>query len=334
MYRPGDTINERLSLDQSPDAAPVVRVFRNGLRFTTVTLTGIATGYLVSYLIPSAWATTDYVQVVSYPLFGGQQYATELFAGRLGTEGIFDSATTVSSALVCDQVPDATPSLATYLDGVASGATISISATAEPTEYTITVNPLSLTTGVHLSVVALPVFGGQTYSVELWNLDLRTAATNLLVTGEDGLIHSPAEIVRQVLIDGAVLTATGTWPVWASNEHDTPDESVTVYDTVGTEDGRAMTDGTFYAHYGIMIRVRSQTHAEGVVKAAEIRQFLSRTVRNRLVTVPTSGSRTGATYLINAVTKIGQLTYLGSDVPSSRRKLFTLNATVALRRVT
>lgn len=157
----------------------------------------------------------------------------------------------------------------------------------------------------------------------------------LLAYGPDGLVHSPAEVIQRLLIVdtvGAEPGSTTQWTAWSTNEHDTPDDGITVYDTVGSDDGRVMYLGQPQSHWGIMIRIRSQSHAVGFVKANEVREYLTGSVRNRLVTIPTSGDRTGASYLVHAVTKIGQVMYLGSDVPNSRRKLFTINATVALRR--
>lgn len=181
MPRPGDTIQRRLTLDRTPDADPVVRVFRNGVRTATATLTGVATSYLVSYAIPGGWLATDYVQVVAYPLFGAVQYAEELFAGRLGAAIRPDDR--VTAAIVLDQVPDATPTTQVYVEGVATAAQVTTSAGAVTTEFATEVylryvghTPPLWPAGFTQAVITA-VIGGDSYPSQLWGLTVYDSTT-------------------------------------------------------------------------------------------------------------------------------------------------------------
>jgi hypothetical protein len=135
--------------------------------------------------------------------------------------------------------------------------------------------------------------------------------------------HSPAQLIQRVLIAhglGADPPA-GPWPVYAAHEPDGPDDAVTVFDTAGTGDGRSMLDGTPWFHYGFQVRVRAVDHLSGWRKADAIRTALATAVyRETIVLGPDQ-------YLMHAVTALGDVLVLGKEVPASKRRLFTLNAT-------
>ena len=142
------------------------------------------------------------------------------------------------------------------------------------------------------------------------------------------LAHSPAMILRQALVDLALGTApadAGNWPVYVSQEPDSPDSVITVYDTAGVKDGRDQVSGRVYEHYGAQVRVRDANHAEGYAKAQTVAVALDESLRLRVVTV--SGSR----YVVYGVTRTGTVLSLGKDVATSKRNLFTFNVLVALR---
>lgn len=139
------------------------------------------------------------------------------------------------------------------------------------------------------------------------------------------LVDSPAEIIRQLLIDLGLATAASTWPVFATGEPASPDNCITVTDTVGTSDGRSMIDGELYTHFGFQVRVRSTDHDTGWLKAAVIRTHLARSVYQRTVAMDIQR------YFIQAITNIGQVLPLGKEVAVSKRSLFTVNATVPIR---
>lgn len=144
------------------------------------------------------------------------------------------------------------------------------------------------------------------------------------------LTHSPAEVVAKLLIDlglgvDPTLTNPPAWSVYSTAEPDAPDRCITVRDTVGRTRPRVM-DGELQDTFGILVRVRSDRHGTGWVKADAIRANLAQSVTLREVTV--SGSR----YLVYALVGIGPVLPLGSEVPNSKRKVFTVNVEAVLRQ--
>lgn len=143
------------------------------------------------------------------------------------------------------------------------------------------------------------------------------------------LLHSPADVVRWLLIGLGVGTdpsLSSAWPINADKEAATPDNVITIYDTAGRDDGRSMIDGELFYHYGLQVRVRAVDHVTGWPKADQIRVTMAQQVYGNSVTIGTS------TYRVHCIAKIGEVLRLGQEVGSSKRSLFTINATVALRQ--
>ena len=145
------------------------------------------------------------------------------------------------------------------------------------------------------------------------------------------LLHSPADVTRHLLISLGLGTDPddgGAWPVYATSEPDLPDNALTIYDTVGTSDGRSMIDGELYQHYGIQVKIRAATHSGGGYgKADAIRTALAETVYDETVHVGDS------TYLVHCYSRIGEVLTLGKETPTSKRSLFSINAIVALKQL-
>lgn len=143
------------------------------------------------------------------------------------------------------------------------------------------------------------------------------------------LTHSPAHVVRQLLIDLALGVATDgePWVVKASAEPDVPDEVITVFDTAGQSDGRVMVDGELQEHQGIQVRIRSKDHPTGWARADRVQSELARNVYDRTVHV---GSEA---YLVHSLNQIGPILALGKDSPNSKRSLFTVNMVVSLKQL-
>lgn len=143
------------------------------------------------------------------------------------------------------------------------------------------------------------------------------------------LLHSPADILRQLLIDLELGTAyvddATSWAVFASGEADMPDDCITVYDTEGRNHGREMVHGERQEHHGFQVRVRARNHAVGYLKARDIAVKLDQEVYQELVTVEE------IQYLVHAVTRVGDVLPIGKDAPRSKRSLFTINGIVSLR---
>ena len=150
------------------------------------------------------------------------------------------------------------------------------------------------------------------------------------------LSHSQADIVAQLLIDlgfGTDPTLDGIWPIYVTEEPNSPDNVITVYDTVGTSDGRTQFDGEMQEHHGILIRVRSTTYPIGRTKARAIAVGLDETVLRDTVGVASVLGTGTAQYFVDSVSRKGDVISLGKESPNSKRTIFTINATVTLREV-
>jgi len=138
--------------------------------------------------------------------------------------------------------------------------------------------------------------------------------------------HSQAEIVRQLLVDlvlGYEPNTTTSWSAFAFKEPQQPDNCLSVFNTQGMSDGRAMIDGELMDHLGFQIRSRGVDVPTMRAKLAAVRTSLAG-VYQRTVVIDSSY------YLIQCVSNIGQILYLGDESPNSKRQLGTLNATLAV----
>ena len=141
------------------------------------------------------------------------------------------------------------------------------------------------------------------------------------------LDHSVEEIVANLLVDAGLATlveSSGSWPIFISFERDDPDNALTCYKTADVTHGRHMVGGDTQLHYGIQIRVRSQDHNTGRNKAQDVYNEFD-DVQRRVVTISSSD------YLVQAIHNQSGPLSLGTESANSRRRLFTLNALVALR---
>lgn len=144
------------------------------------------------------------------------------------------------------------------------------------------------------------------------------------------LNHSPADIIRRLLVTlgKGVLPSAGTtsnWPIGLV-ESDKPDNCITVYDTAGYQDGRLMVDGEQQEHPGVQIRIRSATRDVGYAKANAIAEALDKSVYDNALTIGSDE------YLVHSVSRTGTVIDLGDEVGISKRRLFTINAVVTLRK--
>lgn len=142
------------------------------------------------------------------------------------------------------------------------------------------------------------------------------------------LLHSPADVLAELLIDlgqGTNSALSQAWPVYVANEPDLPDNVITIYDTVGKDNGRIMSDGHLVTQHGVQIRIRALNHPEGYEKASVLRVFLSG-IYDRTVSI---GSNS---YTVHALSGIGQVLSIGKEYPTSRRNVYTLNGLIEIRR--
>ena len=150
------------------------------------------------------------------------------------------------------------------------------------------------------------------------------------------LEHSPARILAWLLIQlglGTDPDDDGLWPVFYSREPDRPDNCITVYTTRGTDDGRTMIDGKIQNHEGFQVRVRGSTDEVAYRKIDAIQTTLAQaSTYQETVHVYGDGEDTGlqSSYSVHAITRIGDPLFIGSDTPTSKRVVYTLNATTVI----
>lgn len=141
------------------------------------------------------------------------------------------------------------------------------------------------------------------------------------------LHHSPADIIRYILVagsNGTMPSAGESWPINVSSEPDQPDNCITLYDTEGIDGGRTMNDGERQVHEGIQVKVRGTDHVVGFAKASLLASALD-SIRAKVLTIDST------TYIVHCVIRTGGVLSLGKEVTASKRSLFTINATVSLR---
>ena len=145
------------------------------------------------------------------------------------------------------------------------------------------------------------------------------------------LNHSAADIICQLMLDlslGTSYQLSLDWPVYVSQEPDSPDNCLTVYDTTPLLQGRAMIDGEVQERDGIMVRIRGATFLEARDKAVAIAIAFDQSVERTMVTI---GSHV---YRIQAISKTSGPIDLGKNVPDTKHHVFTYNATVSVRQTT
>ena len=174
------------------------------------------------------------------------------------------------------------------------------------------------------------------------------------------LVHSPADVLRYTLVSlgvGTLPSVNGNWPIFATNEPETPDELITLYDTMPWVRGRSQPDGEVQEHHGVQVRVRAGHPALGFKKCWEVAQALDLQVHHLNVTVPIQTIGFGinaqtvpaANYHVWAISRHARnrqgasgFLYLGKErsqtvandiTTQSARDIFSLNTLVSLRMV-
>ena len=142
------------------------------------------------------------------------------------------------------------------------------------------------------------------------------------------LTHSPADIVRQALVDAEYgVTPTGAtsdvWPIYCDSEPNKPDNCITVIDTTPRLQGRLQPTGETVEFPGIQVKIRAISHAVGWTKASAVSAGLD-AIQLDTITISTS------TYLLYAVNKISSAV-LGKEQESNRH-VFTINAVISVRQ--
>lgn len=146
------------------------------------------------------------------------------------------------------------------------------------------------------------------------------------------LLHSPADIAGQTLVDLSIgtnggATPRGLWPVYVTSEAAEPDNAIFVTDTSPQDDGRSMVSGERWEHFGIQVKIRATTAKVGYTKAKTIQKAMDESIYGHLVNLDSSK------YRVECFTKT-RLLKLGKETPNSIRSLFTVNALVSITRLT
>lgn len=149
----------------------------------------------------------------------------------------------------------------------------------------------------------------------------------------NSLAHSVAEVIAQLLVDLGIATyeADTDWLVRVESEADSPDNTITVYDTVGTIGGTIMLTGERLEHYGVQIRTRSAVYRPGYRRISEIKDEFDAVHR---VSVIIEDAEFGdAEYLIESLDRSSGPIHAGTEADVSQRDIFTINYLCTISRV-
>ncbi len=141
------------------------------------------------------------------------------------------------------------------------------------------------------------------------------------------LLHEPAEVIAQMLVDLGVATdpesadPDDAWPAYSGTEPDGPDDCITVRGTTGQDMGSSMIDGHRWESEGFQIRVRTSPHTKraGFAKATAIGVALDERSAQRVVVLD------GTTYTVSDVCGRSPVLQIGPEKATTRRELFTIN---------
>lgn len=141
------------------------------------------------------------------------------------------------------------------------------------------------------------------------------------------LLHSPADIIRNLLRNnghGTMPEEREAWPLNITVEPDKPDNCITLYDTQGRDFGFTAPDKERQVMEGIQIKVRATEHKAGFVKANAIAIAIDR-ISEAVLTIESTQ------YIVHRIRRTSDVLVLGLEMPQSVRSLFTINAVVSLR---
>ena len=142
------------------------------------------------------------------------------------------------------------------------------------------------------------------------------------------LLHSPADIVRYLLIDagyGTLPVDSGDWPILIGIHTDTPDRQIALFEEVGTDDGRNMITGTPHEHPGVQVSVRGHDYQESYAKIQAVAVYLD-SVSFATVTIASTS------YTVQAFTRQNNCVYLGQEKPETRRNMWVFSTTMTVLR--
>lgn len=131
-------------------------------------------------------------------------------------------------------------------------------------------------------------------------------------------------IVKELLTTQLNLDTNPTFPVYMGTRPDTPDDCITVVETVGTNQGRYLQSGGHIERNSASIMVRANAYEKGDDKARLIVRNLTEPAYG-LVLPLNMASNTAGFYLIQNVSKVSGPIPLGKETPDSKRYLWSIN---------
>lgn len=144
--------------------------------------------------------------------------------------------------------------------------------------------------------------------------------------------HSPAQIIRQLMIDldqGSEPNTDQEWPIYGEEMPDTPSDAILVSDTEGRVFGRYQVTGETVEKYGIQFRIRSEG-LYGYLRAAEISSAVDVYVRRNEVHLDEEGDIPAGDYIVNAIHKVGPVIRIGKEPDGGGRWQWSLNCIVSI----
>lgn len=138
-------------------------------------------------------------------------------------------------------------------------------------------------------------------------------------------MSSPAEILYELLLDNGKLSEDSNRVGFIGYLPDDPDEALTIFDTLGMQDGRIMETGERIDHPGLQITIRSPDYSSAANWAKDVALFLDGVKRISIV------MDSSEAYCLQNVKRTGTINYLGVETEGTKRRhIFTLNMVVTL----
>ena len=136
------------------------------------------------------------------------------------------------------------------------------------------------------------------------------------------LRHSPAKIVRQLLLDQALASASGDWQCFYGREPTAPDNCLSVFESQGVDAGFEMVAGQGLGHEGFQVRVRGKDQDTARTRADAIASEFNAMMQAQYVTV---GGQQYAVWPIAADSPL----HNGVE-PGTNRDVYTINCVAAM----
>ena len=149
------------------------------------------------------------------------------------------------------------------------------------------------------------------------------------------LRHSPADVLRQLMIDldlGTDPDDEEDWPIFCSLTPDAPDALISTWNTTPVQHGRAMVGGEVQKIHGAMIWLRAKDDPTVQDKANAVLIALTQQVSFDEVICPAVGDIPASTYVVKNVNLASGPIAVGKE-PTSSRDVVTINVLVSVRQL-